>query len=350
MTLPVNHDATRYNGSTSRARLLSMLNASWMTQAAAVAVQLRLPELLAGGPLPASKLAQAADCHEPSLLRLLRALTSLDLLAEQPGDSFALTELGTLLRADASGSLAAWAVLCGTSSWTAWSKLADSVRTGQSARKLMRGSDGFDHLENDPEAALVFNRAMVDLTQPIAAAVLGAVDFTDVRQIVDVGGGVGELLATIVAAYPRMRGVLFDLAHVSRTATDLLARAGVSDRCELVTGSFFDEVPHGADAYLLKSVLHDWDDERCATILRQCRLAMPAQARLLIIERMMPSRYSCSPTDQGIARSDLNMLVGPGGRERTESEYRAMLDAVGMKTIRVQGLTDSYSVLEAVPA
>ena len=334
----------------TRAHLLALVNASWMTQAAAVAVELRLPELLCEGPRSAETLAREAQCHGPSLSRLLHALTSLDLLTMRPDGDFALTATGTLLRSDVTGSLAAWTVFCGTRSWTTWGRLIDSVRTGQSVRKQTRGVDGFDHLQEDPEAALMFNRAMVDLTQPIAEAITQIVDFTGAERIVDVGGGVGELLITILSAHPSMRGVLFDLSHATRLAAERLEASGMAARCELATGSFFESVPNGADAYLLKSVLHDWDDVHSAQILRNCRLAMVANARLLVIERMAPEHYSSSPRDQGIARSDLNMLVGTGGRERPEAGYRAMLDAAGFRVTRLLALPDGYSLMEAVPA
>ena len=335
----------------ARARLLALVNANWMTQAASVAVQLRLPDLLSAGPCSAEALARDTRCHLPSLSRLLRALTSLDIVAERPDGHFALTATGTLLRSDVAGSLAAWTVFCGTGSWTTWSQLIESVRSGESVRKQARGVDGFEHLEGDPEAALLFNRAMVDLTRPIASAVAQLVDFTGVDRIVDVGGGVGELLVTILAAHPGMYGVLFDLSHATQLAGERFAAAGVAERFEVATGSFFEAVPSGADAYLLKSVLHDWDDAHCAHILRNCRLAMAANSRLLIIERMAPEHYSSSPRDQGIARSDLNMLVGTGGRERTEAGYRAMLDPAGFRMTRLTALPDGgFSVMEAVPS
>ena len=343
----MSQDLTSNVSVTSRERLLTILNASWMTQAASVAAQLHLAELLSHGPLSPMEIALAVDCHPRSMLRLLRALTSLELVAEQSDGSFMLTDIGALLHPDASGSLAAWAELCGTSSWATWSNLLDSVRTGQTVRKMMRGTAGFEHLDQDPTAALAFNRAMVDLTEPVAAALVRIVDLAEVRTVVDVGGGAGKLLATILAAHPCMRGVLFDLAHTNSMAADLLAKTGVSDRCEVASGSFFDTVPHGADAYLLKSVLHDWNDESCAKILHNCRLAMHPHARLLIIERMMPLKYACSFRDQGIARSDLNMLVGPGGQERTEAEYRTMIAGAGLEAASVLALTDGYSVLEA---
>lgn len=333
----------------SRARLLALINANWTTQAISVATQLRLAELLFDGPLPLQALAQSASCHTASLLRLLRALTSLGVMSQHEDGRFALTELGVLLRPDVPGSLAAWAELCGTSSWKAWSELAECVRSGESIRKRIGEADIFDRLQVDRDAALLFNRAMVSLTASVASAVVQAVDFSGAESVVDVGGGIGELVAAVLSANPAMRGVLFDLSHATETANARLAAAGVAQRCEVATGSFFDGVPNGADVYLLKSVLHDWDDEHCAVILGNCRQAMGPHARLLVIERMMPEYLACSPHDQGIARSDLNMLIETGGCERTQEQFRAMLQATGLRSTGLVPLSDGYSVYEAVP-
>jgi hypothetical protein len=331
----------------ARARLLSLINAHWTTQAVSVATQLRLPELLRDGPQTADVLAQAARCHRPSLLRLLRALTSIDLLSEATDGRFALTSPGTLLRPDVPGSLAAWAVLCGTRSWATWGRLAESVRDGESVRKHTSGIDGFGHLESDPEGALLFNRAMVELTQPVALAVAQTIDFSGMSLIVDVGGGYGELIAAILAKSPSLRGILFDLGHATNAAGERLAAAGLEGRCTIVTGSFFEAIPGEADAYLLKSVLHDWDDDAAVEILRNCRCAMAPHAKLLVIERIGPEHFSGSLRDQDTARSDLNMLVATGGRERTERQYRAMLDAAELRMTRLLALSGPFSVLEA---
>lgn len=334
----------------ARARLLSLINANWTTQALSVATRLGVPELLRDGPRTAEALARVARCHGPSLTRLLRALTSIDVLNETADGHFGLTETGELLCADAPASLAAWAEFCGTRSWATWSRLAESVQTGDSHRKQARGADGFEHLEDDAPGAALFNRAMVDLTRPVARAVVRSIDFAGMGLVVDVGGGHGELIASILAAHPSLRGVLFDLAHATVAAGRRLAAAGVADRCMLVTGSFFDAIPDGADVYLLKSVLHDWDDDRAVTILRSCRRAMAREATLLIVERIAPQRYGNSPRDQGIARSDLNMLVGTGGRERTDEQYRELLGAAGLRMARLLALDGSYSAIQAGPA
>jgi hypothetical protein len=331
----------------ARARLLSLINAHWTTQTVSVATQLRLPELLRDGPQTADVLAQATRCHRPSLLRLLRALASIDLLGEASDGSFALTGTGTLLRSDVPGSLAAWAVLSGTRAWQTWGRLADCVRDGESVRKQTTGVDGFGYLENDPEGALMFNRAMVELTRPVAMAFAQAIDFSGARLVVDVGGGYGELIAAILSKYSTLCGILFELPHATHVARETLAAAGVEMRCAVVAGSFFETLPGEADGYLLKSVLHDWNDEAAVAILRNCRRAMPSHAKVLVIERIAPEHFSGSLHDQDIARSDLNMLVATGGRERTESEYRAMLDAAELRMTRLLALSGPFSVLEA---
>lgn len=332
-----------------RQRLLSLINANWTTQAVSAATQLGLPELLRRGPQTAEALALATSCHEPSLARLLCALTSIDVLAEGADGRFELTSVGALLLEDVPGSLAAWAEFCGTRSWTTWGQLVQSIRTGDSVRKQTSGADGFHHLEDDAQGALLFNRAMVNLTQPLALAVARNLDLSGVALIVDVGGGYGELIASILARHPSMRGMLFDLAHATAAAETHLSGAGVGDRCTLVTGSFFDSIPAGADAYFLKSVLHDWDDDCAVQILRNCRKVMTPNARLFVIERIAPQHFGDSPHDQGIARSDLNMLVSTGGRERTETQYRQLLDAARLRMMHLLELGGPYSVIETSP-
>lgn len=332
----------------ARARLLSLIQANWTTQAVSVATQLGLPALLRDGQKTADALAEATRCHAPSLTRLLRALTSIDVLTETAEGMFDLTSVGRLLCADVPGSLAAWAEFCGTRSWVTWGRLIESVRTGDSLRKQTSGADGFHHLEDDAPGALLFNRAMVDLTRPVACAIARTVDWSGMSLIVDVGGGYGELIAEILLQHPAVRGILFDLAHATAAAGSRLAAAGVDGRCARVTGSFFDAVPGAADAYLLKSVLHDWDDDRAVEILRNCRRAMAPHARLVVIERIAPERFCDTPSDQGIARSDLNMLVGTGGRERTQAQYGELLGVAELRIARLQAGADPYHVIECV--
>lgn len=331
----------------ARQRLRALIDANWTTQAIAATVRLQLPDLLLNGAKTAEALASQASCHLPSLLRLLRALTSISILWERPDGRFELTETGRLLGVDAPGSLAAWAELCGTSSWVAWGRLDECVRSGTSVRKQGSGAGGFDHLVKDDAAALLFNRAMVGLSRPVALSVAAEVDFTGVRCVVDVGGGFGELIAAVLSIHPRVKGVLFDMGHAIGRAHDRVAAAGVAERCELVAGDFFQAVPTGADAYVLKSILHDWNDEQCIAILVNCAKAMPADARLLIVERLMPERFEDSPYDRGIARGDLNMLIAQEGKERTLEQYRTLLQAAGLHLKKSLTLSCDFDVLTA---
>lgn len=333
-------------------RVLDLIQAGWTTQALGAMAELGLADLLAEGPVDLEQLAARAQCHAPSLQRLLAALTSLELVELLEDRRFALTPAGALLRGDRPDSLADWARASASEGWRNWGRLADSVRSGRSARELAGGRSDFSHL--DERLAHRFHRAMTNLTAPVAAAVAERVDFSGVERVVDVGGSHGQLIATLLAAYPAMRGVLFDLEHAVSAPSPDLERLGVAERCERVAGSFFDAVPAGADAYLLKSVLHNWDDTRCATLLERCAQAMRAQprgsARLLVIERIAPAHYESSRRDRAIARSDLNMLVALSGRERTKSEFRALLGAAGLDLTRIWALPGEFSVIDAVLA
>ena len=346
---PVAGKRTAVEPSAPGPRLYELINASWTTQALYAAVALRIPEALAGGPQSADSLARATGCHPASLRRLLRGLVSLEVCREDEDGAFTLSPIGDLLRADVPGSLRDWAIHSGRYLWPAWGGLEDSVRTGASDRKRAIGVDDYGHLERDREAAAVFNRAMVGVTRLVAREVVRVLDFAGVACIVDVGGGYGGLLAELLAAHPGMRGVLLDLPHAVDAARPQLAVAGVAARCELVAGSFFESVPAGADAYALKSVLHNWDDHRSAEILRNCRRAAHGRSRLLVVERVMADRVSSAPRDQAIARADLNMLVARGGRERTEAEFRALFESTGFRIDRIVPVALEFSVIEASP-
>jgi hypothetical protein len=331
-------------------KLRQIIGSKWMTQATYVAAELRIPDLLATGPKSVDELARATECHAPSLRRLMRALVTLDLCKEREDGTFELTPMGSLLRSDVENSVHSWAIWGGKYAWPTWGNLLYSVKTGESARKLLTGAEGFEHLERDPEAAAVFNRAMVQLTRLVSREVARSYDFSGMKRIVDVGGGHGELLSKILVAYPQMCGVLFDLPHAIETARQHLEQAGVAERCELVAGSFFESVPGGADAYLLKSVIHDWNDERSTAILKTCREAMAQEAKLLLVERIVPERMEVSPLHQSLVQADLNMLVGPGGRERNESEFRSLLSSAGFRLTRIIPTGANSGVLEGVPS
>lgn len=335
------------NDDTVAARqLLDLINASWVAQACYVTARLGIAELLAAGPRTAEDLAAATGTHAPALRRLLSALCSVDVCRQCDDGSFAMTRLGQLLRADVPCSMRAWTLQWGGEAWRVWANLLHSIRTGHSARALITGNEGFEHLERDPEAAQIFNQAMVDLTRLAALDIARAYDFAD-KRVMDVGGGYGELLVQILSAYPSARGVLFDMPHAISKARDHLAGRNLEGRCEFVAGDFFASVPSGADIYLMKTVIHDWPDDKARDILRTCRRAMAADARLLIIERLMPERLEPSEDHRALARVDLHMLVALGAQERTQKEMLTLLAAAGFERVRRIETNSEFQILEA---
>ena len=328
-------------------QLLEMVNSSWTTQAIYVAAYLRIPDLLANKARSAPELARATGAHAPALHRLMRAMVTIGICREHGDDAYELTALGSLLRDDVADSLRSWTLHCGGTMWSVWGNLLHSINTGESARKLATGSEGFDQLDVDPESAANFNRAMVELTRLDAAAIAGACDFSGTTTVMDVGGGYGELLASILEAHPALHGVVFDRPHAMANGRRKMALARLAHRCDFVEGDFFASVPGGADAYVLKSVIHDWNDERSRLILRNCHRAMHGEAKLLLIERMVPIRLEASAVHRAIARSDLNMLVGLGSMERTEAEYRSLLGATDFQVVSVKSAGPTFGIIEA---
>jgi hypothetical protein len=316
--------------------LLRLINGYQVTQAIHVAVTLDVPDRLAQGPLTADELAAAADAHPPSLYRLLRALAAVGILHEDAERRFALTVLGEGLRRDAPDSPAGWAAFVGRPyHFGAWSHLLHSVRTGETAFKAVHGVDTWTYRAEHPEEGETFDAAMTALSRRVTAGVLEAYDFSRYGLIVDVGGGRGALLSAILARHPGARGILFDQPGV-------VAGAQPGERCEVVGGSFFERVPEGADAYILKSILHDWEDAPAIAILRSIRQAAAPGSAVLVIERQLGP-----PNAEPAAKlSDLNMLVGTGGRERTLDEYAALLDAAGY-AIAGETPAGPVSVIEA---
>lgn len=332
----------------ARGRVLELINANWTTQAIRSACLLGLPEQMAAGAASTDTLARNCGCEPHALRRLLQALVTLALCTDLGDDHYALAPDGKALRDDVPGSLRAWALLVGGPHWGRWGGLDASVRSGLSHRARQGQADGFAALEG-ADAAL-FHRAMVDLTQVIAQAFVERVDVTAMRRVVDVGGGSGALVAAVLAAQPAARGVVFDLPAGLAGAEALLHRAGVDGRCSCVAGSFFDDpLPAGADTYLLKSVLHNWDDARCVQLLKRCRAAMDAGATVWSLERVVSERLGSSARERAIARSDLNMLVGQSGRERRRAEFVALFEAAGLVLERESDLGASgFSALAAV--
>ncbi|HTC51834.1 MAG TPA: methyltransferase [Steroidobacteraceae bacterium] len=327
-------------------RLLDLINGSWVAQACYVIARLGIADLLAAGPRSSEELAAATQTNAAALGRLLNALGSVDICRQRDDGSFEMTQLGTLLRADVPCSMRAWALQWGGEAWQIWANLLHSIKTGSSARSLVTGNEGFGHLDRDPQAAQIFNQAMVDLTRLAAVDIAQAYDFSD-RRIVDVGGGYGALLAQILVANPGAKGVLFDMEHAISRAREYLASRGVAERCEFIAGDFFSSVPSGADLYLLKTVIHDWPDDRAREILQCCRRAMSPGARLLIIERLMPERLEPSAENRALARVDLHMLVALGAQERTLAQMLALLAGAGLKQLRRIATPCEFQIIEA---
>jgi len=330
--------------------LLEMLHGYRAVQALYAAAQLGLADLLREGPRDAESLAQAARADARSLLRLLRALAGLGVLTQSADGRFTLTPLGELLRSDVPGSLRA-AVLFygGRRHWTAWAQLLDSVRSGKAAFAAASAGKFAEMASRDPAAAAMFNEAMAAMTGPLSESIGESFDFSGARLVVDVGGGYGALLASILTRHPHVRGVLFDIAPVVEQARSRIAAANLAQRCEIVAGDAFTAVPVGGDVYVLKWILHDWDDERCRTILTNCRRAMRADSRLLVIERVLPPRAVATPAAASAYLSDLNMMLVGGAAERTEQGYRSLLAEADLELRRVVPIAGAQHLLEATP-
>jgi predicted SnoaL-like aldol condensation-catalyzing enzyme len=326
--------------------LREMIMGFRMTQLIFVAARLGIADLLAAGAQRAEDLAERAGAHPPTLYRLLRALASIGLLSETAGHVFELTTLGRVLQSEAPGSLRGMALLYGDEwLYRAYGALLYSVQTGKPAFEHVHGMGFFEYLEQNAQAASIFNDAMTAFSRQEEAAILAAYDFSRFTRIVDVGGGHGSLLAAVLGAYPNTEGILFDLPSVVEGAPELLARSGVAQRCQVARGDFFDQVPAGGDAYILKRVIHDWDDEQSVRILRNCRAAMTNEARLLVSEGIVPS--GGEPSEAKLF--DINMLVSCGALERTEQEYADLLDAAGFEMTRVIPTQSPLSLIESRP-
>jgi hypothetical protein len=309
----------------------------YVSRALCLAAKLGLADLLRDGPRDGRDLAAATQTHAPSLTRLVRLLASVGVFEERGDGTFALAPLGELLRDDVPSSLRALVLLlAGVGIQDCWKDLEYCVRTGHPAfYRTVPGADPYALGARDPEGVELFDRAMATFAAPAAAAVAAAFDFSGFRKVADIGGGTGGQLIGLLNAYPGLSGILFDQPHVAERARRQVAAAGLAGRCEVVAGSFFEEVPRGADAYLIKNVLVDWDDERAGAILKNCRAAMPPHGQVLIVEDVYPPRIDRSAGSRGAAATDVLMLVCTGGRLRSEAEFGDLLAASGFRLARV---------------
>ena len=328
---------------------LERLTGSWMTQALYVAAKLGIADLLKNGPKTCEDLAAATSTQASSLHRLLRALATIEICNETEDGAFTLAPMGSFLLTDGASSLRSWTIWWGGHLWPAWGNLLHSVRTGKSARKLLTGKDGFDHLESNAETAALFDRAMAELTALNSRDILRVYDFSGFKRITDIGGGYGEFLLFILRQHPGVKGVVFDLPRAVEGGRRHAKKAGLASRCEFLTGDFFESIPGGADAYLLKNVLHDWNDEKSRQILENCRRSMDKNARLLVIEQLLPEQRGISTAHQAISQNDLTMLVAHGAQERTEREYKALLKSAGFMITRTLQTGTGICTIEAFP-
>lgn len=312
----------------------------YRSQALYVAARLGIADLLEEGPRSAGELAAAAGGVDPdALLRVLRLLVDSGIFDQDPLGRFQLNPAGRELKTHGSGSMKDLAEVFGEEFYLAFGNLLETVRTGRDAFSITFGRGLFEYLEEHPERARAFDRAMAGGTV-FFRAIPDVYAFSPGSTVVDVGGGNGALLRAILSACPQVRGVLFDTAPVVAAAASHLS-GGLGDRVEAVAGDFFREVVGGGDYYLLSRVLHDWTDARCLTVLANCRRAMNAKGRLLVVERLLPGSYATA--------TDANMMAVTGGRERSVQEFGALLEASGFRMGTVTGLPLQVSLLEALP-
>ena len=323
--------------------MLQMIMGFWVSRAVQVAAKLGLADLVAKEPKTVAELAAATGTHAPSLYRLMRALASVGVFAEQEDGRFASTPMAAMLETDAPVSLRAFVTSeLGEVHYKSWEELLHSVKTGEIAFDKVFGEPIWKYFATHPENARLFNQSMTDLTSMVEPAVVGAYDFKPFKRIVDVGGGHGSLISAILKNNPHLEGILYDAPQVMEGAQERMAARGLTDRCQLMAGDFFSSVPDGGDLYLMKHIIHDWDDEKCIEILKNCRRVMNEQGRVLVVDQVVPSGNAPSLGKF----TDLLMLVMVGGKERTEEEFRKLFDAAGLKLTRIIQTPSPMSIIE----
>lgn len=326
--------------------MLGHITAYWISQLVFVAARLGVADALAKQPLTAEVLARRVGAHAPSLRRVLRALASVGIFAERPDGRFRLTPVAATLRSDAPGSLRHFAMMMVDGyNWNGWRELLHGVRTGEIPFDHVHGMPVFEYLRQHPEDDRLFSASMASISGPENDAVARAFDFGRFGTLVDVGGAHGHLLATVLRRHRRLRGILYDQPQVVAAAIDtgFVSAPALAGRCTIQGGDFFREVPHGADAYMMKYILHDWSDEQAVRILGHCREAVAPGGRVLVIEHVI--RPGNAP-DWG-KLLDINMLALTGGQERTRAEFAALFTRAGLRLVRVHPTRAALSILEA---
>ena len=328
------------------AQILQIVTNFWSSRAVYVFARLGIPDLLKSGPKSAEELASETKMHAPSLYRVLRALSSIGFVSYTADGRFAQTPLSEILVTDAPGSLR-WFTISelGQEHYPAWGNLMHSVKTGEIAFDNFFGADIWKYFEQNPEDAAVFNNSMSGVTAATNDEILAVYDFSSFETVVDVGGGHGGLITSILNANPKLKGVLLDAPQVIDGTRPKIEAAGLANRCETVAGDFFKSVPAGGDAYVMKWIIHDWDDKRAITILRNIRNQMQPNGKVIIVDCVVPEN-----NDPDFSKFfDLNMMVMTGGKERTEKEFAQLLSAAGFKLLRVIPTKVPTSIVEAEP-
>lgn len=331
---------------TPRDALFRMLFGFPVTQLIYVAAKLGIADLLNDGPKSSQELAARTGANADRLHRVMRALSSVGVFEDTGARGFALTPVASLLRSDRPGSARPMAIFLGEQSYPCWTELLHGVMTGETPAERVYGMAHFEYLQQHPEASAVFDATMSAISRRALEGVVTTYDFSGARIVVDVGGGQGVLIAGILRANPALRGILFDRPNVIAGADGALAAAGVAERCELVGGDFFAELPSGGDIYVLRNVIHDWDDGPAIDILRNCARAMAADGRVLVMESIIEAGDS-PPAAKFL---DLQMLVMNGGRERSADEFRALYTAAGLELRRIIPVTIDSRIVEGARA
>jgi len=342
VTAPANQQTNQRD---AQIQMLQIISGFWISRAVYAIAKLGIPDLLKSGPKTAEELAATTNTHAPSLFRVLRALASVGVLTSADG-RFSQTPLSETLVTDAPASLRWFAVSeLGQEHYPAWGDLMHSVKTGGIAFDHFFGMDVWQYFQQNPEDAEIFNNSMSGMTAAANEALLSLYDFSGFSKIVDLGGGHGGLITSILKANPQLKGVLFDAPRVIEGARAKIEAAGLADRCETVAGDFFKSVPAGGDAYIMKWIIHDWNDELAASILKNCRAKIPANGKLILVDSVVPD------TDEPHFSKfiDLNMLVMTGGKERTEKEFERLLDPADFKLLRVIPTDLPTAIIEAQP-
>jgi len=328
-------------------QMLQLISGFWIARCVYVAAKLAIPDFLKDGAKTADELATVTNTHAPSLFRVLRALAAVNVLTQTDDYRFGNTPMSETLRSDVPGSIRAFAMTeLGEEHYPAWGELLHSVRTGGIAFDKAFGEPVWEFFAKHPDNAQIFNDAMSGITAQAQEALHGAYDFPGINTIVDVGGGHGGLITSILTRHPNMHGILFDAPVVIEGAQPKIAASTIAERCRVIGGDFFQSVPSGGDAIIMKWIIHDWNDEQSVSIMKNCHRALPDNGKLILVEAVVPPG-----NEMHFAKFiDLNMLVMTGGRERTQAEFRQLYESAGFRLTRVVPTESPFSVIEGVKA